>query len=149
MTCRSIRATGFTSIAVCTKLMLQFEVTDGPAAVRSVVCANVPFSIGRTSEANLHLSAPGVWEEHARVVRDTPSGKLAIQPVGEALLLINGQRSDGKILVPGDEIQIGAVHIMVGFAAVSQKGLGPVEGLVWCFLFIVVALQGALLAALR
>jgi len=129
--------------------MLQFLVTEGPGAVRSVTCTDLPFTIGRVPGANLQLTAPGVWDAHACVTRDVASGKLAIEPVGEALLLVNGQRSDRKVLDPGDEIQLGAVHLVVGLAAVAQKGLAATQGLAWLLLSLVVALQIALLLALR
>jgi hypothetical protein len=129
--------------------MLQFVFADGAGATQVAVCTNFPFVIGRDSSAHLQLSAPGVWDNHARVVRDHESGKLIIEALGEALLLLNGQRVERAFLVPGSQIQIGGAELGVSLAPVLQKKLHLAEALVWILPLLVLLLEVGLAVVLR
>lgn len=119
--------------------MLQFVVRgDGSEVVRSFVCAQMPFRIGRASTADFQLSAPGVWDQHAEIVRES-SGKLLLRPVGEAILLVNGARCEERLLVPGDEVQLGAASLVVGLPPIEQRGLATSEIIAWVLLATVLA----------
>lgn len=118
--------------------MLQFVLrTDGPESQRSAVCGKIPFKIGRGNAADFQLLAPGVWDVHAEVVYD-PSGKLLLRPSGEAIVLVNGERSEGKLLIPGDEIQLGGASLIVGLSPVRQKRLSYYESLVWIIFAVMI-----------
>ena len=129
--------------------MLQFVINDGPGEVRTVLCTRFPFLIGRSSDAALQLTAAGVWDHHAQVTHDTVSGNLLVQPLGEAFLLVNGARSEGEALTPGDEIQIGAVTLTVSLSPVVQSKLLLVELPVWLLLGLVFLVEIALVVALK
>ena len=129
--------------------MLQFVISDGPGEARTFLCAQFPFFIGRSLDAAVQLTAPGVWDRHAQVGRDSNSGELVIQPLGEAFLLINGTRSEGKTLAPGDEIQIGAVRLTVSFSPVIQRSLFLHELPLWLILGLSFIVEIALLLALK
>jgi hypothetical protein len=132
MTCPSILAIPFTCTAGSSNHpMLQFVLRgDGPETERSAICGKVPFKIGRGNAADFQLSAPGVWDIHAEVVSD-PSGKLLLKPAGDAIVLVNGERSEGRLLMPGDELQLGGARLLVALSPVSQKRLSRQEALVW------------------
>ncbi|HTG44504.1 MAG TPA: FHA domain-containing protein [Verrucomicrobiae bacterium] len=122
--------------------MFQFVVTDdGPENGQACVCGKFPFIIGRAPQADLRLLSPGVWDIHAEVQRDSETGKLAIQAKGEALLLINGARFERRLLVPGDQVQIGGASFAVTFSPATQSALAGHEGLVWGILVLVTGLQ--------
>jgi len=129
--------------------MLQFVYADGAGMTQVAVCADLPFVIGRDPAAQLQLTAPGVWDNHARVVRDDNSGKLVIEAVGEALLLVNGERVERAFLLPGSQIQIGGTALGVSLAPVGQKNLRVAEALVWILVLLVLLFEAGLVAALR
>jgi 2-keto-4-pentenoate hydratase len=129
--------------------MLQFVVHDGPGEVRTVICSEFPFVMGRSSSAALQLSAAGVWDQHAEVSCDASSGRFLIQPIGEALLLVNGARSEGKALVPGDEIQLGAVTLTVSLSPVVQTRLSVAELPLWVLLGCAFLVEILLIVILR
>lgn len=118
--------------------MLQFLVLgEGAGTARVAACDRFPFVIGRSSGAHLQVVASGVWDAHAQVDVDPQSGKLLISPVGEALLLINGEPSHGKILLPNDEVHVGAVVLRVALSPVTQKSVKAMEAVVWGMLVLV------------
>jgi hypothetical protein len=129
--------------------MLQFVFADGAGTTQVAVCAKLPFVIGRESSAHLQLNAPGVWDRHARVVREQESGKLMIEMLGDALLLLNGERVVRGVLLPGSQIQIGGATLVVGLAPVNQKDLRLAEAFVWIFPLVVLLFEVGLAVILR
>jgi pSer/pThr/pTyr-binding forkhead associated (FHA) protein len=129
--------------------MLQFVVNDGPGEVRTVLCSQFPFLIGRSPDAALQLPAQGVWDHHAQVTHDPLSGQVFMHPLGEAFFLINGTRCDARALAPGDEIQIGAVKLTVSLSPVIQKRLSVAELPLWLILSFAVLVEIGLLIALK
>jgi len=130
--------------------MLQFVVKDGGRGdSQSWLCEDVPFTIGRAADADMQLVAPGVWERHAEVVREDNTGRLIIRPIGEALLLVNGERSEARRIVPGDEIQVGGVSIAVGLSAVEQTFLKRLEMPVWILIAVTLLFELLLLLELK
>src|SRR5262245_40944869 len=120
--------------------MLQFVLADGAGTTQVALCSVFPFSIGRNPAADLQLRAPGVWDEHARVLREETSGRLVIETVGEALLLIDGARVERAFLLPGQQLQVGGAALGVSLAPVTQKNLRVSEGLLWMLALLVVVL---------
>lgn len=129
--------------------MLQFVVADGPAAGQAVTCHAVPFTIGRRFGCDFQLSEPGVWEEHAEIVQDLKSGKFLVRPLGEALVLLNGERCDLRPILPGDELLLGAVRLTVSLAPIAQKALRGAEFGVWGLVALAAVLELLLIVSLR
>jgi hypothetical protein len=129
--------------------MLQFVFADGAGTTQVALCSIFPFNIGRDPSAHLQLSAPGVWDQHARVLREKSSGKLVIESVGQAMLLINGARVERAFLLPGQQVQIGGATFGVSLAPVAQKNLRLAEGLLWTLVLLIVLLEAVLLIVLR
>src|ERR1051325_3863536 len=97
--------------------MLQLVFNEGPGQAAEYYLADkTPFTIGRAASVDIRLDAPGVWELHARIIRDTHSGKLVIERAAEAILLLNGQSVERKVLLPGDEIQLGGARLLVSLS---------------------------------
>ncbi len=129
--------------------MLQFVFTDGAGATQVAVCAELPFVIGRDPSAHLQLAAPGVWDNHARVIRDDASGKLIIEAMGEALLLLNGERIERAFLLPGTQVQLGGSALWVSLAPVRQKNLRVAEAFLWILISVLLLFEAALIVKLR
>lgn len=113
---------------------------------QSCIAARFPFVIGRASGAHFRLDAPGVWDAHASI--ETTGPAFAIKPCGDALLLINGERSAGGVLRPGDRISAGAANILVSLSPAEQHRLGRIEGLNWFLVAAVFAFELLILLAL-
>ena len=129
--------------------MLQFAVrSDASEATRFASCTKLPFTIGRSEAADFSLAAPGVWDLHAEIVA-ADDGRAMIRPLDNAIVLVNGQRSGGKVLTPGDELQLGAISLVVGLAPVRQKRLARYEGAFWLTLTAVVVAQIACILKLQ
>jgi pSer/pThr/pTyr-binding forkhead associated (FHA) protein len=129
--------------------MLQFVLLNDPAGgSEPFICNQLPFTIGRSASADLQLLSPGVWDSHAQITKDSESGKLIISALGDALLLLNGERSQGRVLLPGDEIQLGGASLRVTLAPVTQKSVLARDGFVWALLLIVTLLELLLIVRL-
>src|SRR5688500_904703 len=100
--------------------MLQLYVTDDRGAVTSHIVDRLPFLIGRSSQADLQLVVPGVWDEHASIDLTDTEGvarkRFVISSIRESLLSINGEVASAKELRIGDEISLGATRIVVSLA---------------------------------
>jgi predicted component of type VI protein secretion system len=121
--------------------MLQFVVkSDGPEAGRSVIVRKLPFTIGRGETAGLRISESGVWDLHAELLCNS-DGDYVLRPVGDAILLINGGRSEGSPIGPGDEVQMGSAVIEVTLPRAVQKSLPLRETAVWLLAALVVGSQ--------
>ena len=129
--------------------MLQFVFADGAGATQVAVCADLPFVIGRDSAAHLQLTAPGVWDNHARVVRDGDSGRFVIEAIGQAFLLMNGERIERAFLQPGSQVQIGGAALSVSLTPVAQRKLRSAEALVWILILLVLVIEAILIVRLR
>jgi hypothetical protein len=72
---------------------------------RTVVSGD-PFVIGRSSECDLVLDDPNVSRRHAELRRE--NGGWAVRDLGSTNgIKVNGHRSRGAVLQPGDEITLG------------------------------------------
>ena len=73
---------------------------------KRTVVTGVPFVIGRSRECDLVLDDPNVSRRHAELRRD--DGGWAVHDLGSTNgIKLNGQRSRGGPLSPGDEITLG------------------------------------------
>lgn len=118
-----------------------------PEAGKSAVAAEFPFTIGRSSSAGMRLNSLGVWDVHVSI--RVQEGRFFVQPEGQALLLVNGVRSEGGILRVGDELAIGAERVTVALAPAAQQGLSARETLNWLFIAAVVCTQVLLFLSIR
>ena len=126
--------------------MLQLHVTDERGTVTSHIATEFPLLIGRSSQAQVRLHSPGVWEEHARVYlaessRYPNQHRYVLQAVGQSLVSINGEIISDKELAIGDEILVGAARLTVSLAPPAQKRLALHEWLVWGLLLLVVVCE--------
>ena len=113
----------------------------------SCVAAEFPFMIGRSPSAGMRLDASGVWDIHATIL--VREGGFFVQPEGEALVLINGERSAGAVLRAGDRISLGAVRLTVALAPARQGRLGARETLNWLVILAVTISQVLLFLSIR
>jgi len=118
-----------------------------PESGASGIAAEFPFTIGRSPSAGMRLDSFGVWDLHASIhLRD---GRFFVQPEGQALLMLNDERTDGAFLRMGDRLSIGAVRLTVALAPAARSRLGARETLNWLAIAAVALAQVLLLLALR
>ncbi len=120
--------------------MLLLRVTDSRGAVTQHLAEAFPYQIGRSSQADLRLQEPGVFENHASIV-PSEKARFVVQTEGESLLLRNGEPVRRVQLAPGDEFLIGSARILVSLAPAKQKRLAASEAAVWLLLAGVMASQ--------
>jgi hypothetical protein len=122
--------------------MLQLHVTDDRGAVTTHQANTFPFLIGRSANAQLRFTAPGVWEEHARIrlaeEQGTKEKRFFIEAAGHSLLSVNGEVASSQRLSIGDEISIGAIRVVVTLSPARQTALALHESMVWALLLLAV-----------
>lgn len=113
--------------------MIQINILDGERAGQKHLARQFPFRVGRTSNMDLRLEEPGVWDEHATLHFKTGEGFL-ITSAPEALVMVNGERVQQERLRNGDHLCCGSVNLQFWLAAVQQRSLRPREMLTWAAL---------------
>ncbi|MGB0679110.1 MAG: sigma 54-interacting transcriptional regulator [Polyangiales bacterium] len=83
---------------------------------------DTPMDIGRSQDAPIWIDAEDVALVHAQVTWD--GGRIVLRPVNaRAPSFINGKRlEEATELVPGDEVAMGTVQLVVGVAAPTTAG---------------------------
>ena len=124
--------------------MVQLEFLNEQEKRRFVSVRRFPFCAGRSSGTHLQLEAKGVWDQHVALTLDRDGGVRAVALPG-ALLTINGEPVQEKILSPGDVLGLGAVELRFSLAPARVQNLRTGEWGLWALLGLIVALQGAAL----
>jgi pSer/pThr/pTyr-binding forkhead associated (FHA) protein len=110
--------------------MVQLKILSGKMAGAQVAARHFPFRIGRSASSDLQLEEQGVWEKHLEINFDSTDGFiLTSQP--NAIVAVNGERSDQRTLRNGDSIEIGALKIRFWLSETRQYGLRLREWLTW------------------
>jgi pSer/pThr/pTyr-binding forkhead associated (FHA) protein len=104
---------------------------DGFHAIR-----RFPFHVGRASDNDLCLAAPGIWDYHF-VLELRPKEGFMIQTFDQALAAINDQPQTSGRLRNGDIISFGSVKVQFWLSAPVQRSLRFREILVWILLLLV------------
>ena len=125
--------------------MFQLRLVAGGDPGREFNVGKFPFRIGRSSRADLCISAAGIWDQHCELLLPSAAGCL-LRPVSEALTVVNGQPIDGEtVLRNGDLIELGPLKLRFWLSPVRQKGFRAREWLVWTGIAVVTAAQIALI----
>jgi pSer/pThr/pTyr-binding forkhead associated (FHA) protein len=120
--------------------MVQFKIVSGKMAGTERIARHFPFRIGRSSASDLQLEEDGVWDHHLELVLDPAEGYV-LNTRPNALACLNGQPFNEIVLRNGDLIEIGALKIRFWLGQTHQYSLGLREGLVWCGLVLIFALE--------
>ena len=92
--------------------MFQLRVVAGGDPGREFGVGRFPFRIGRSSRADLCISAAGIWDQHCELLLPSPSGCL-LRPVSEALTIVNGEPiKEDTVLRNGDMIELGPLKLV-------------------------------------
>ena len=133
--------------------MLQLHVTDDRGAVTTYELTEFPVVVGRSAHAGLCLSAPGVFEEHARIdlvpAESGPGERVIIESLGSALVSINGAVLPRKQLAVGDEVSLGAARVLVSLSPARQRRLSLHEASLWSVLVLVVLIESLIIHLAR
>ena len=128
--------------------MVEIRILQGSRSGAVVSVNRFPFTIGRVSKADLSLSDPGVWDEHAVLKRESATG-FHIARQGSARVLIDGVSVESQRLSNGDLIECGSARFRFCVSAPLQKSG---HWMTWAFvgLFaIVVASEFFLISYIR
>ena len=123
--------------------MVQLNVLSGKQAGSQTVVRRFPFRIGRAAGSDLQLDDGGVWDQHLALEFQSGGFNLAVAP--DALVAINGESFQNKILRNGDIITIGSAKLQFWLAAARQRSLRFRELFVWALIVAVTAAQFVLL----
>src|SRR5665213_1163112 len=124
--------------------MIQFDILCGKKAGAQTAVRHFPFHIGRTPQNQLQLEDDGVWDRHLTLQFQKDEGFKITTGAG-ALIAVNGESVQNKILRNGDIITFGSVKLQFWIAAAKQRGLRLRESFVWALLLAVTLGQFALM----
>jgi hypothetical protein len=123
--------------------MVQIKILSGTMAGSSWDARHFPVRIGRSTNSDLQLEEPGVWDDHLTLSLDPAEGFL-LQTEPNALASINGHPAPNAILRNGDTIEIGSVKLQFWLSEPQQRGQVLREIFVWTLITVVCLAQIAL-----
>lgn len=97
------------------KLILSFEIYDGDELLRREESSAESVTIGRGNSAMLQVDHPSIAELHA-VVNVSDDGKVQVLDLGAGGITVNGESVSNATLKSGDRMQLGQLHVVVGFS---------------------------------
>ena len=113
--------------------MIQLNILSGKKAGAQSAVRHFPFRIGRAEGNDLKLEDDGVWDRHLVLEFQKKEGfKLATS--ANALVTVNGEPVQEKILRNGDIITVGSAKLQFWLAAAQQRGLRARENFFWALL---------------
>jgi hypothetical protein len=119
--------------------VIRLHILSGKAAGQVILVRRFPFRIGRSPQADLSLTEPGVWDQHCQIDHQPGEGCL-VTTVPQAETRIDAQPVEGSKLLPnGAELSLGAVRLRFSLADPPPRSLRLREAAVWLFLAAVVA----------
>jgi len=128
--------------------MVELRVVSGQSRGRSVLVTSFPFLIGRSSQAGLSLSDPGIWDRHAQVTQ-AADGRLVLRIEPGATASVGGKSVSEHALRNGDLIDCGGARLAFWIAAAPQRSHGWRELAVWAGLAGTLLLELGLIFALQ
>jgi hypothetical protein len=133
--------------------MLQLHVTDDRGAVTTHQVEHFPFLIGRSPQADLQVASAGVFEQHARLElaleEESAEAKFFLQAIGQSVLLVNGERTNCRRILIGDEISLGGARALVSLSPAGQSALALHESMVWALVCVVVIAEAIVIHLAR
>jgi pSer/pThr/pTyr-binding forkhead associated (FHA) protein len=123
--------------------MIHLNILSGKKAGNQLVVRRFPFRVGRTPENDLQLEGDGIWNQHLVLEFQKQEG-FKFTTSANALVTVNGEPVQNKILRNGDTIMIGSAKLQFWLAAARQRGLRFRESFVWALIAAITAAQLAL-----
>ena len=123
--------------------MVQIKILSGKKAGFSWEARRFPVRIGRSTNSDLRVEEPGVWDDHAKLSLDPAEG-FVFESQTNALASINGAPTQHAALRNGDLIEIGSVKLQFWMSEAAQRGLRIREAFVWAIIGAVCLAQIAL-----
>lgn len=118
--------------------MVQLKVLSGKQAGTEFVARRFPVRIGRAAASDLRVEEAGVWDRHIEISLSAEDGFVAVaQP--NALVNVNGNRTERTVLRNGDLIELGLARIQFWLSPAAQRSLSFREAAVWLSLGILCA----------
>jgi pSer/pThr/pTyr-binding forkhead associated (FHA) protein len=123
--------------------MIQLNIISGSQAGAQSVARRFPFRIGRAADNELQLEDDGIWDQHL-TLEFHPQAGFNLVTAPDAIVTVNGESIQEKILRNGDTITIGSVKIQFWLAAARQGSLAVRELSLWALIVGITAAQIAL-----
>lgn len=120
--------------------MIVLQILNGNMAGVSWTARHFPVRLGRLDTNDLQLSEPGVWDEHCAIHFDPQTG-FTLKPAPKALVSVNQESVQERMLRPGDSIELGGARLRFWIADPARRSLRWPETLVWGLLALVVLAQ--------
>ena len=119
--------------------MVELQIVSGKKAGTKWSARHFPFTVGRSSAADLQVEEPGMWDKHFEVCLERPN--FVLKTCNQGLVSVNGTQCESTVLKSGDLIEVGALKIRFGLTNVPQKTLIVREFLTWTALGILCVAQ--------
>jgi pSer/pThr/pTyr-binding forkhead associated (FHA) protein len=118
--------------------VIRLEILSGKQAGQNILVRRFPFRVGRSAQAGLCLSDPGVWGEHCQVDYLPPEG-FVVRSNPQADTWVDSQRVDTeRRLANASEIAVGGVRLRFTVADPVPRDLRLRESVTWLFLAAVI-----------
>ena len=128
--------------------MIEIAVLDSSSnPSSSFLLHRFPAIIGHCVNADVALTAPGVWERHAEIHLDHAQG-FRITTCGDALTGVNGTPCKQAVLKNGDRLEVGGARLRFWLRSASQRKFRAREIATWIALGLLAAAQVALIRLL-
>jgi pSer/pThr/pTyr-binding forkhead associated (FHA) protein len=124
--------------------MVQLRILSGKMAGGVQVVRHFPFRIGRSSENDLRLDEPGVWDNHLTLGFQKQEG-FTLATVPDAFAAVNEQPQAFTRLHNGDVISFGSAKLQFWLAPARLHGLRVREMSVWVLLAAITVAQAFLI----
>jgi pSer/pThr/pTyr-binding forkhead associated (FHA) protein len=100
---------------------------DPATPKRRIVVKRLPAMIGRSADAQVHVSDPWVSRRHCEI--DRADGTLVVRDLGSKHgTFVNGQRAGTAELLPGDRLTIGATSLEILYRCRRKARLAASRG---------------------
>jgi hypothetical protein len=125
-------------------LVVHLEFLNEEQKGRTILVRRFPFCAGRSPGTHLQLQAKGIWDQHLALTLDKDGGVRAVALPG-ALVLVNGEVVQEKVLSAGDVIGLGALQLGFSLSPAQPRGLELREFLFWVLVFLITGFEAGVL----
>jgi hypothetical protein len=116
--------------------MIQLEILSGKSAGTRWSARRFPVRVGRSSDSDLQIEGPGVWDEHFKLTFVAADGFI-VEAHSDAMVILNDQTVKRAALRNGDKIDAGSARLRFWIAEARQSDLTFREALTWAVLLAV------------
>ena len=124
--------------------VIELTVMSGPDLGRRLRASTLPVRVGRSTDADLQLMGPGVWDHHFALL-PTPEGRIGIRVTGDARVAVCSEAIREAPLRNGAILEVGGILVRFGISDEDQRPLKWRERWAWMMMMTVLVLQAGLI----